>query len=207
MISPATHVAWWFTGSRIIQRTLFTAQATTLPSITNFPVLASPPVGTEDLRVLEDSADGNPGRPVRVADLLHLREKIGWFGFCSGPALKTPGRRIFPPDDMWKQRCNCTGDFTDKTVLFNDALGLPKSMEIFTNKGNLIYRYQVRQSTNVLGWNLPLEFYMVQYGPGRVQPPGSEQTNSWEVNLTAKGKVISVSLREQPSIREEAGTH
>ena len=192
----------WFTGTNIIERSIITAPLPNPLRITNFPVGISPPVGEERTKV-QASADGNPGRPVRVSDLFELRGKIGWLAFCSGPALKRSGREIFPLDDLWKERCLCSGVFTDMTAVFDDSLGLPKSMEIFTETGRLIFQYQVRQSTNVLGWNFPVEFYIVQYGPGPVQPPGSSRTNSWEVHFTAKGRITNVNVREQPSIRAE----
>jgi hypothetical protein len=177
----------WFTGTNMIE-SITRTEIPQPPSTTNFPVALAP----STIRITE-STDGNPGRPVRVSDLMEVRGKIGWLALCSGPALKIPGRRIFPPDDLWKERCACSGTFTDKTVIFDDSLGLPKSMEIFTEKGQLILQYQVRQSVNVLGWKFPLEFYLVQYGP-----PHWPRTNSWEVEFTAKGRIIDITIGAPP---------
>jgi hypothetical protein len=116
-------------------------------------VATVPQIGEQHTSVHE-SADGNPGRPVRVADLMDAPGKICWLAFCSGPALKREGRRIPLPGDLWKEYLSGT-DFSDKTVPFDDALGLPRRIEVFTKGGQLLLQYQVRQSTNVLGWNVP----------------------------------------------------
>ncbi len=184
-----------FTGTNIIEHSIITAELPDPPRIANFPVGKSADLGEERTRV-QESADGNPGRPVRVRDLMGLRGRIGWLAFCSAPSLKHSGRQLFPLDDLWKERCSCSGIFTDKTVVFQDALGLPKGVEIFTEKGQLIFQYQVRQSTNFLGWNIPLEFYLVQYGP-----PHRPRTNSWEIEFTAKGRVTGLSLGSEPSFK------
>jgi hypothetical protein len=132
---------------------------------------------------------------VRVSDLLHCQEKICWLGFCSGPALKRDGRRIPLPSDMWKEYFPDFSGTYDKTKVFEDGLGLPKHIEVFTEKGQLVFQYQVHQSTNVLGWNIPLEFYLVQYNPAPWP-----RTNSWAVHLTAKGKVTVIGPGTKPEI-------
>jgi len=186
-------VTRWFTGTNIIDVINHYANSNPASNV-NFPVVLTQP-GWEKTTRVRESADGNPGRPVLVADLMDVRGKIGWLAFCSGPALKIPGRQVFPPDDLWKERCACSGNFNDKTVVFEDSLGLPKSMEIFTEKGQLILQYQIRQLVNVLGWHFPLEFYLVQYGP-----PHWPRTNSWEVEFTAKGKISSINVGAPPFI-------
>jgi len=55
-----------------------------------------------------------------------------------------------------------------------------------------IFQYQVRQSTNVLGWNFPLEFYGVQYLP--------TGTNNWKLHLTLKGRVTAIGISSKPEI-------
>jgi len=184
----------WFTGTNIVERSIITEQLPDPPRLSNFPVGISPPAG--EVRIREKpSVDGNPLRPVRVADLMDLQGNIIWLAFCSGQSLKRSGHELYPLMDLWKERCQCSGRFIDKTHLFEDELKLAKSMELFTEKGELIFQYQVRQSTNVLGWNIPLEFYLVQYGP-----PQYLHTNSWEVEFTAKGRVTAISSARSPSI-------
>src|SRR6266542_1746901 len=53
----------------------------------------------------------------------------------------------------------------------------------------------IHQSTNVLGWNFPLEFYCVQYLP--------TGTNLWNLHLTAKGKLTSIKEGIEPQIPPE----
>jgi hypothetical protein len=55
----------------------------------------------------------------------------------------------------------------------------------------------------VLGWNFPLEFYLVQYQPARLRAktsPDRPRTNSWELQLTAKGRVTSIKEGTAPEI-------
>jgi hypothetical protein len=51
--------------------------------------------------------------------------------------------------------------------------------------------YPVRSATNILGWNIPLEFYLLQY----IRGPWPK-TNAWQLHLSAKGKVTSVRITE-----------
>jgi hypothetical protein len=63
-------------------------------------------------------------------------------------------------------------------------LGLPQSIKQFANTNQTILQYQVHQSTNVLGWNFPLEFYLVQYNP--------DGTKGWKAHITTKGQVTAI---------------
>jgi hypothetical protein len=54
-------------------------------------------------------------------------------------------------------------------------------------------------STNVLGWNFPLEFHVVQYR-------NNYKTHVWEVHLTASGKLTAIGIGREPSIAEERRT-
>ncbi len=185
----------WFTGTNITEHSVITqelpeAETQRLSQISKF-AFTSPLVGHQSTRTYQ-TADGNPGRPVRVSDLMELRGRICWLAFCSGSALKRDGRQLFPPSDLWKELLSAPAGFMDKTTVFEDGLGLPRSVELFTQKDQLIFQYQVRQSTNVLGWNFPLEFYGVQYRPVR--------TNGWAVQLTVKGKVTSIGVGAESKI-------
>jgi hypothetical protein len=192
-------VTRWFTGSNIIERTLITQamsneESKRLSQNSGFAG-TGPRVGKQHTKTYP-TADGNPGRPVHVMDLfMDTGGMMTWLVFCSGPALKREGRQIPPPSAFWKEYF--PGEFTDKTVCFEDSLGLPKSIELFTKQGQLVFQYQVRQSTNVLGWKFPTEFYLVQYQRG----PG---TNSHQVHLTAKGKVTAIKAGTEPRIPAEA---
>ncbi len=153
---------------------------------------ALPPVGSSDIRTYE-SSDGNPGRPIRVMDLLELNGRIAWLAFCSGSVLRQSGRILFPPSDLWKEtRVGFSYPFSDKVVVFDDSLGLPKCLTLSATNGLPVLEYQVSQSTNVFGWNIPIEFYLIQYV--------AHGTNDWSLQLTAKGKVTSIGLGSRPSI-------
>ena len=82
--------------------------------------------------------------------------------------------------------------WSHQTEVFKDSLSLPKSINLVTTNNQSIFQYQVRGSTNVLGWNFPLEFYGVQYLP--------TGTNAWKLHLTLKGKVISSAPGKEPKI-------
>jgi hypothetical protein len=185
----------WFTGTNIIEHSAITqelpeAETKRLSQISKF-AFSTPLVGHQSTRTYQ-TADGNPGRPVRVIDLMDLRGRICWLAFCSGSAIKRDGHQLFPPSDLWKELLSAPAGFMDKTTVFEDGLDLPRSVELFTPKDQLIFQYQVRQSTNVLGWNFPLEFYGVQYRPVR--------TNGWVVQLTVKGKVTAIGVGVEPKV-------
>lgn len=187
--------ARWFTGTNIIEHSLITQE---LPeaeikrlSQTSKLAITSPRVGHQTVRVYPTD-DGNPGRPVRVSDLMNLRGRICWLAFCSGSALKREGRKLFPPSDLWKELLSAPAGFKDETTVFEDDFGLPRSVRLLTPNDQLIFSYQVRHSTNVLGWNFPVEFYAVQYRPAR--------TNGWELQLTVRGKVTAIGVGAEPTI-------
>jgi hypothetical protein len=167
---------YWFTRTNVIEQTVATNQ---IPYTT-----------------VSDSADGNPGRPVRVADRMafDMAGRVCWLAFCSGPALKREGRQIYPPSDFWKESSLVWSGWSDKTTVFEDNLGLPKSIRLSTTNNQCVVQYQARQTTNVLGWNFPREFYLVQYRSGW------PATNSWELQLTAKGRVTAIGIGTQPQI-------
>lgn len=187
----------WFTGTNIIEETVITQEPSEAelkqPHVIKFG-LTSPPVGQKTTRTYE-TADGNPGRPVRVGDLMKLRGNICWLALCSGPALKREGRQLFPPSVLWKQLVSAPAGFTDKTTVFEDGLGLPRSIELFTPEQRRIFQYQVRQTTNFNGWEIPLEFYGMQYQPA--------ETNGWELHLTFKGKVTAIGVGSEPQTPEQ----
>jgi len=166
----------YFTGSNILE---FVA------SPTEFPL-----VSYERSRV-QETIDGNPGRPIRVLDLMEAPGNICWLAFCSGPALKRVGRQLYPPNTFWKEYLPAR-TFVDKTRTFEDDFGLPRTIELLTPKNQLAFSYEVFRSTNILGWNFPLEFAGVQYR-------GAWATN-WVVDTTFKGRVTSIDVGSEPQI-------
>jgi hypothetical protein len=164
------------------------------------PVKALPESLTEDLtnrfplgRVRFDSAksnitvhvyastDGNP--------LGHAGVNVPWLAFCSGRYLARLGRLIPPPVATLRGTPDAFS-YIDKTVTFTDDLGLPQTLELYTNNtlyeqsitrfneerfranrpvpaspyrdGLLKFQYSVTSATNVLGWNIPLSFEYLQ---------------------------------------------
>ena len=113
---------------------------------------------------------------------------ICWLAFCSGNYLKQPGRIIpLPVPNVFIQNAPDAFAYADRSETFADALGLPRSVELFTSKdlyeasvsefwkyhkppdnkallksdvpdGTRKFVYTVTSSTNYLGWNLPLSF-------------------------------------------------
>lgn len=179
----------WFTGTNIIEETVITQE----PSKAELKQ-SHPPVGTK-MTQTHYTADGNPGRPIRERDLMTLRANICWLALCSGPALQREGRQLFPPSDQWKHLVSAPAGFTDKTTVFEDGLGLPRNIELFTPEQRRIFQYQVRQTTNINGWEIPLEFYGIQFRPA--------ETNSWELHLTFKGKVTAIGVGSEPKLAEQ----
>jgi len=182
-------VTYWFTGSNIVERHEITSALPQekLVRIPGSPVGKSPAIGSVGT-VVTESVDGNPGRPVRMADVMMMAvEKVCWLAFCSAPVVKGRDRQIPLPSDLWKQFFPAATKFTNDVILFEDDLGLPATIEVATATGQYVLQYQVRHSTNVLGWNFPTEFYLVQYKPAR-----APWTNSWEVHLTSKGRVTAI---------------
>ena len=193
-------LTYWFTGTNLIEHTLVTRQTPDnfikrASEISKLAMTATP-VGHQSTRIYE-SVDGNPGRPVRVADLMgfDITAKVCWLAFCSSPCLKREGRQIYPPSAFWKESSLVWSGWADHTEVFQDSLGLPRSMTLVTTNNQSIFHYQVHASTNLLGWNLPLEFYGVQYLP--------TATNAWKLALTLTGKVTSIGATKEPRIPPE----
>ena len=86
---PTSTATWWFTGTNLIEHMLITKETpeAVVKRMSEHSKLAmsSPRVGQEDTRVYE-SSDGNPGRPVRVADLMafDLPGSVCWLAFLFG---------------------------------------------------------------------------------------------------------------------------
>lgn len=184
----------WFSGGRILERTLITkplpAEEVSSLSRKIGVAMGESQAGQAHFREYL-TADGNPGQPAGSADLfMDAAGMVTWLAYCSGPALKREGRKIPPPSAFWKQ--HFSGDFEDRTICFDDTLGLPRTIEVFTKKGQTVFRYQARGATNVLGWNFPLEFYLAQYERSR--------TNSIELGLIAKGRIVAIAPGVEPRL-------
>ncbi len=177
-------MTYWFTGTNIIQhlteKEKFLKDDSTYPKTMSF-----------------DSVDGNPGRPVHSTDVFGflLTPKFFWLAFCSAPTLKHNPHTIYPPYQLWKEHGLVCKGWLEKADVFNDSLGLPKTITLSATNDQPVFRYQVHETTNVLGCNVPLEFSGVQYV--------AFGTNAWTPELAFKGKVISISPGKEPQIPAE----
>jgi hypothetical protein len=206
--SSNSQTTYYFTGTNIIEHSVVTKL------LRELGVYAAP-IGAEVNRVSE-SIDGNPGTlsacgpngrrldvgPDRLCEL----GRIAWLAFCSGPCLKREGRLIFPPRDEWKELICAPSGFSDRTEVFDDTLGLPKSVDLYTSSNQPVFQYRVTSSTNILGREFPLEFYLAQYRPAYLPDSKYFGTNGWELQLTAKGKVTSIGLGTKLQNPPEAPT-
>ncbi len=113
---------------------------------------------------------------------------IPWLAFCSGAYLKRPGRVVPLPVFYILNAAGANG-CSDKMETFDDELGLPKTVELFTSSalyrssvlewnrafllnlptnsslpdGLLKFHYAVTASTNFLAWTFPLSFEYTEY--------------------------------------------
>src|ERR1044071_5919724 len=107
---------------------------------TNVVLRTQPPSGSERERIQKSSsfkpiteprtqswrsADGHP--------LGHFGVNIPWLAFCSGNYLKREGR-IIPLPAAILRHCPDRYAYTDVTTTFNDASGLPRSIDLLTSK-------------------------------------------------------------------------
>jgi hypothetical protein len=170
---------YWFTGTNIIEH-LTEKTKGAIPA--DYPKTRTFP-----------SIDGNPGRPERVTDVFgfFITPQFFWLAFCSAPTFRHAGHTIYPPNSSWKEYSKVR-DWLKKADVFKDSLGLPKSIKLYVANEQPVLQYQVHQTTNLLGWNIPMEFYGVQY-----KPTG---TNVWETDLTFKGRVVSIGPGKEPQI-------
>lgn len=200
---PQQKTTWWFTGSNMVHQIVVTGQ-TPEADIKRMSqkfgmAVTSPKVGSQSVWSYP-STNGNPGRPVRVADIMSfdMAANYCWLAFCSGQCLKQKDHKIYPPSSDWKESRLVRTGWTDETELFKDDLSLAERLNLVTTNDQSIFKYQVRRSTNFMGWNIPLEFYGVQY-----LPSGS---NAWKLHMTLKGRVTAIRAGTKPRVPNEVLT-
>jgi len=177
-------VSRWFTGTNIIEYVVNTNETL---GHTSFP-----PFVKKSTRVAT-SMDGNPDDAGVMR--LDVSGKVCWLAFCSAPCLKHQGRKIFPPGPFWVESAIASYGWKDRTRVLDDSLGLPESVQLISTNNQTIFQYQVHQTTNVMGWNFPLEFYGIQY-------IGSA-SNGWRVDMSFKGTVKSIRAVGEPRVPSE----
>jgi hypothetical protein len=184
--------AWWFTGSNIIAHTALLKYPSERVELfeRNHPEMA---VGRGYTRVLESQH----GEPAPVGALTAGLEPTGtafvhipWLAFCSGPYLKSNGRWIPQPSIEY---LTYGTRYSDRTTSFQDTLGLPSEMEFYTTNNQPVCQYRIVGSTNVLGWNFPLEFHLAQYRR-------DYQTGVCQLHMTATGKLTSIGVGGEPGV-------
>lgn len=198
----------WFTGSNIIVSDDLSKPVVQNQRLADYTdgagrfLQVATSSGQRWTRILQ-SVDGNPSRPARQLDLLTMQGRIAWLAFCSGPCLKHKGHKLYPPRDLWKEVVSAPAGFSERTVVFQDGLGLPKSVRLETPRHFPILQYGVVSSTNVCGWEFPREFYLAQYRPGISWDSGQIGPGGWEVDFIVRGRVIAIGAGTKPEISPE----
>jgi hypothetical protein len=141
-----------------------------------------------------DPSDGNTCRPAGDSDLFvfDINATLCWMAFCSAPTLKHEGRIIYPTSALWKQYVR---NWKEKTSVFPDGLGLPRSIELVTTNKHPLFEYQAHMTTNFMGWTFPTEFFAVQNWPST--------NNEWQVFGTMKGRITSIRATTEPKIPDD----
>jgi len=183
--------SWWFTGSNIVGSFIAKRFPERYRDLYERNHGKLPPAGQALGTTVFESEDGNPGRPARVQDLIPaMSGNVCWLAFCSGPALRREPRRIFPVSSLWKEYICADTGFPDQTTQFEDDLGLPSSLTLYTTGRQPVLQYRAVASTNVLGWDFPNEFHLAQYIP--------TGTNGWVLDLTVRGKLTLIAPGDEP---------
>jgi hypothetical protein len=184
-------LSYWFTGSNIFT---YSEQASAAsPKVKPFSLATSQPPPGKAVLWNDPSPDGNPGRPVRVADIMpfDLSGRIFWLAYCSGPCLRRPGRVLYPSSSFWKEYYG-PSQWTEHTAVFPDGLGLPRSVDFIETNSQPIFQYRAHGTTNFLGYSFPREFYVVGYDRA--------PTNGAAVEFTAKGRLLGIKPAARPEI-------
>jgi hypothetical protein len=191
-------IAYWLLGTNIIEQTTITSsmyfrQAEDFVSENilhrkpRLQIAHSYPHAGERFTKIHPSPQGQPAGQGMANTV--------WLAFCSGTYLKHDGRQIPMPLGSASDAFG----YSDKTVVFEDLLGLPKSVELYAPNGQLVCKYEVLQTTNFLGHTFPLRFRLVQHG----QPAsGSARMNS---TTEVFGRVTAIQIGKQPILPEGVG--
>lgn len=122
-------VKWLFDGTNVYENLHLTNQpAAQMTARLRELKLASVPFEQSKSNVIvtiTPSIDGHPLGNVGV--------NIPWLAFCSGTYLKRPGRLLPLPVATLRHAPDGFG-YSDRTVTFEDDLGLPRSVDLFTSK-------------------------------------------------------------------------
>jgi len=167
---------YWFTGTNMVEETVITSRLT--DHNVGVPVGRTPEIGERFVRI----------HTAFAYEPLEGFAYVSWMAFCSGTFLKSAGREILLPFGVRPRLPRAS----DKTSIFEDGLGLPKRFELYGTNQQKLCDYTVQESTNFLGWNLPLSFELVQYREENREP-----------RVKVVGKAISVGLASAPILPPE----
>jgi hypothetical protein len=157
----------WFVDGKIIRQTTYNQESTA-----EDPVYRTFRRGPRTAGIVA-APDGYPSGDLFL--------NLPWFAFCSGPYLARPGRSV-PLPTPGQDRA--AFGFAGETTCFSDSLGLPKRAAFYTTKRQLKCEYLVQQSTNVVGWNFPTAFTVVQNEP--------DALDRWHKQLAISARVTSI---------------
>lgn len=162
---------WWSNGTNIFEVNLITKELPeSLQTRTATGLLTGPrPRIGERFSRMYGPSDRQP---------LDAMAYFSWLTFCSGSFLRSEGHRILPLSPEREE------EYSDKTRVFHDALGLPESVEIYGHNKELVCSYQVLQTTNVSGWIVPVQFELTENYPSKTEAP--------KVWLRGAGTVTSI---------------
>ena len=168
----------WFVDGKIVRQTTYNLESTG-----DEPVYRTFRRGPRTAGIVA-APDGYPSGDLFL--------NLPWFAFCSGPYLARPGRSV-PLPTPGQDRA--AFGFAGETTCFTDSLGLPKRAAFYTTKRQLKCEYLVQQSTNVLGWNFPTAFTVVQNEP--------DALDRWTKQLTVSSRVTSIRPAQSVELSEE----
>jgi hypothetical protein len=168
----------WFVDGKIVRQTTYNQESTA-----DEPVYRTFRRGPRTAAIVA-APDGYPSGDLFL--------NLPWFAFCSGPYLAGPGRSV-PLPTPGQDRA--AFGFAGETTCFADSLGLPKRAAFYTTKRQLKCEYLVQQSTNVLGWNFPTAFTVVQNEP--------DALDRWTKQLAVSGRVTSIRPAQSVELSEE----
>jgi len=158
---------------------------------------------------IHDTEGGYPPSDVGV--------NIPWLAFCSGTYLKTANRVIPLPVAIIGHAPDVFA-YTDRTETFEDELGLPRRIELFHSElryessarlfwknmplqsrmlrsgfrdGVRKFHYETTQSTNFMGWNIPLKFEFAEDTPEAF-------SDAHLRNLRGSGIVTAIAASSKP---------
>ena len=194
---------YWCTGSNIILRTIITplplemrlrqaasqiADELLGRKPTTPPLLSpgrQPKVGEQYTSVIASTDPNGLGLGYN---------KVPWLAFCSGPFLQSSGRRVPVPIGV-NPNFGYLKNYSDSTLVFPDALGLPKRMELHTPDHHLLCEYTVEETTNLLGWTFPMRFKIVQSQSRSERNLGGSLARRGQGDFDSDGKRTSSSRR------------